>query len=68
MASKDQAEIMEEKVAVPIIKSYVEESPETPDAEKRQAYFDHKKQFIIISAAGKPIYTRYKICFMLRYG
>lgn len=48
-----------ELVPRPIIKSYVEESPESTDESKRTAYFSHKKQFLIITAAGKPIYTRY---------
>eukprot|EP00826_Nyctotherus_ovalis_P034224 TRINITY_DN2819_c0_g1_i9.p1 TRINITY_DN2819_c0_g1~~TRINITY_DN2819_c0_g1_i9.p1 ORF type:complete len:120 (+),score=34.54 TRINITY_DN2819_c0_g1_i9:125-484(+) len=48
-----------ELVPHPIIKSYIEESPESTDESKRTAYFNHKKQFLIITAAGKPIYTRY---------
>eukprot|EP01022_Parablepharisma_sp_SALTPOND_P014358 TRINITY_DN1943_c0_g1_i1.p2 TRINITY_DN1943_c0_g1~~TRINITY_DN1943_c0_g1_i1.p2 ORF type:complete len:696 (+),score=109.46 TRINITY_DN1943_c0_g1_i1:287-2374(+) len=59
MVSKDHPELMEEIVPRPIIKSYVEESPEAPDSEKRDAFFEHKKQFLIITAAGKPIFTRY---------
>ena len=60
MASKNPtSDIMEEIIPRPIIKSYAEESPETPEAEKRQAFFDHKRQFLIITAAGKPIFTRY---------
>ncbi len=59
MVSKDPSEVMEELVPPPIIKSYVEESPETPELDKRTAFFEHKKQFLIITAAGKPIFTRY---------
>jgi hypothetical protein len=48
-----------ELVKRPIIKSYIEESPESEDEDKRNAYFNHNKQFLIITIAGKPIYTRY---------
>jgi len=50
---------MGELVQRPIIKSYIEESPESEDEDKRNAYFNHNKQFLILTVAGKPIYTRY---------
>ena len=59
MVTKDYNAMSEEIVHQPIIKSYVEESPEVPDEDKRLAFFEHKKQFFIVTAAGKPIYTRY---------
>ena len=51
--------LKEEFVHCPTIKSYIEESPESIDELKRKAYFNHKKQFMILTIAGKPIYTRY---------
>ena len=60
-ASKDSEDISIELVHRPIIKSYVEETPEAPDEVKRKAFFKHRRQFFVITAAGKPIFTRYAL-------
>ena len=42
----------------PILRSYTTESPESPDAEKRAAFFKHKTHYFIFTNAGKPVFTR----------
>ncbi len=57
MVSKP-GEAQTELVACPVIKSFVEESPESPEEDRRKAFFEHKKQFFIFTTAGKPIFSR----------
>ena len=42
----------------PILRPYPNESPEDADESKRNAFYNHKNHFFILTTAGKPVYTR----------
>jgi len=52
-------EVEKPLVEAPVIRSYVEHSPEDSEEACREAFFHHHKHIFIITTAGKPIYTRY---------
>jgi hypothetical protein len=58
MESKEELCINVEMIVWGVFKSHYGESPEDMDAAKREAFYGHKNHFFILTAAGKPIYTR----------
>eukprot|EP00826_Nyctotherus_ovalis_P052938 TRINITY_DN67_c1_g1_i1.p2 TRINITY_DN67_c1_g1~~TRINITY_DN67_c1_g1_i1.p2 ORF type:complete len:145 (+),score=23.34 TRINITY_DN67_c1_g1_i1:51-485(+) len=46
-------------VVPPSLKFYPSESPNSPDADSRAAFYSHKSHIMIYTVAGKPVFTRY---------
>ena len=59
MESKEELCINLEIIEKPVIRPHYGESPEDLDPAKREAFYNHKNHFFILTSAGKPVYTRY---------
>lgn len=64
-ASNDVKLAINEK---PVPSEYDAESPEDYDENVRKAFFSHTNHFFILTAAGKPVFTRHLFISTSRYG